>query len=161
MSQKFRIREDSKNRLVYRRVEDLPTRAHQVFRAGFFDFMAALKVEANKEILRKPKAGRTYIARDRSGRKRRHKASAPGESHANLSGTLRRSLSWKVFGWEKAEFGYGVSSNAQNKAPGYAGFVELGTRLMKPRPSLQNAVRATERDVHFDRALDKMIQGFK
>lgn len=157
---KYRVREDSRNRLLYRRVEDLPSRAHQVFRDGFFGYMAALKKKANKEILRKPKGGATYYIRGRNGRRRRHVASAPGESHANLTGTLRRSLSWKVFGWERAEFGYGVSTNASNRAPGYAGFVELGTRMMKPRPSLQNAVRDTERDVHFDRALDKMIRDF-
>lgn len=157
---KFRVRQDSGNRLVYAKVDDLPSRAHQVFRDGFFGYMAALKKEANKEILRKPKGGQTYIVRGRGGRMKRHVSSAPFESHANLTGTLRRSLSWKVIGWQEAEFGYGIASNAMNKAPDYAPMVELGTRFMEPRPSLRNAVRRVGKEVHFDRALDKMVGRF-
>lgn len=159
---KFRVRQDTtNNNLVYREVKDLPSTFHQVFRDGFFGYMRELKKGASKEILRKPKSGVTYIVRTRTGKRRRHVASAPGETHANLTGALRRSLSWKVHGWEKAEFGYGVSTNSKNAAPEYGAFVELGTRFMQPRPSLQNAVKATPRDVHFDRSLDKFVGKLK
>lgn len=157
----FRVREAPDGRLLFKEVKDLPSTIHQTFRDGFFGYMAALKKGASKEILRKPKSGTTYLVRTRGGKRKRHVASAPGETHANLTGRLRRSLSWKVHGWEKAEFGYGVSTNAQNKAPKYGAFLELGTRFMSPRPSLINAVKATNRDVHFDRAVDKMVKGFR
>jgi hypothetical protein len=157
---KFRVRQDiTTNNIVYRAVRDLPSEAHQVFRDGFFSYMKELKKFANKEILRKPKSGKTYTVRV-NGRRRRHVASRPWETHANLTGKLRRSLSWKVQGWERASFGYGISTSSKNKAPKYAPFVEEGTRFMKPRPSLSNAVKLTKRDVHFDRALDKFIKGF-
>lgn len=109
------------------------------------------------EILRKPKGGRTYIRTDRAGRRRRHIASAPGETHANMSGTLRRSLGFKV-NPSQLEFGYGVQSN---DAPEYAGFVEFGTRRMKARPSLQNGIKSQRRNFqnNFEREIGKRLEG--
>jgi HK97 gp10 family phage protein len=101
-----------------------------------------LKRTANKNILSKPKGGKVYIARTRGGRRRRHRSSAPGESHANRSGMLRRSLGWKVNGSKSMEFGYGVDK----PAPDYGKFVEDGTFKMKPRPSLAIAVKQTNRN---------------
>lgn len=109
-------------------------------RQAWFAFGKALLAEANTEILRKPKSGRTYIVRGPSGRKRRHVASAPGETHANLSGDLRRSLSWKVFGTDQMDFGYGVIPG-RDDSPEYASFVEFGTSRMAERPSLNNAIQ--------------------
>jgi len=117
-------------------------------RQGFFSLGKDLKATANEDILRKPKKGHTYIVRGPSGRKRRHVASAPGESHANLSGKLRRSIGWKVSGAENMEFGYGAGPD---EAPDYADFVENGTSRMAARPSLRNAVDKNIRnaEVHF------------
>lgn len=95
------------------------------------------------EILRKPKSGRTYVRRDRLGRRRRHVASAPGETHANRTGKLRRSLGFKVRGHRQLEFGYGA---VKADAPVYAEYVENGTTIMKARPSLQNGIRAENRN---------------
>jgi hypothetical protein len=55
-----------------------------------------LRTATGKEILRKPKGGRVYTSRTRSGARRKHTASAPGETHANFSGTLRRSLDFNM-----------------------------------------------------------------
>lgn len=148
------IRVDERGRTVYREAEAVPNRMQQVFRRGFITFMTALKKRANHEILHGKKTGRWYRVRTASGRRRRHRASAPGETHANLTGALRRSLSWKVHGWERAEFGYGVSTDASNRAPRYAPFVEFGTRRMEPRPTLWNAVAKEEAEPHFRRAFD-------
>lgn len=158
---KFGLREEPGNRLVYRRMEDFSNDAKQVFRNGFFSFMKELKRNANKEILRKPKGGESRIIRTAGGRRRRHVASAPGESHANVTGTLRKSLSWKVKSWHTAEFGYGVASNASSKAPVYGRFLELGTRAMRARPSLRNAVFSTKMDPHFDKALSQFVRKFR
>ena len=53
------------------------------------------------------------------------------------------------------DFGYGVSTTQRNAAPKYAPFVERGTGAMEPRPSLENAITATQRNAerNFNRAL--------
>ena len=111
----------------------------QGIRQGMFDSGHDLINSASKEILRKPKSGRTYIVRSRTGRRRRHVASAPGETHANRSGAARQSLSFQLQGAASFEFGYGVSSG--KVAPEYVEFLEFGTSKMEPRPSLQNAIK--------------------
>lgn len=106
------------------------------------------------EILAKPKGGRTYVSRTRSGSKRRHVASAPGETHANFSGMLRKSLDFKV-SHIQLEFGYGVR---RGDAPDYA-FIEFGTVNMGPRPSIQNGIKSQERNIekNFEREIGKRI----
>ncbi len=114
-----------------------------------------LRTATGKEILRKPKGGRVYTSRTRSGARRKHTASASGETHANLSGTLRRSLDFKVSSRE-IEFGYGVT---KGNAPEYAEFVEFGTKNMKPRPSLQNGIKGERRNFlsNFEREIGKRL----
>ena len=111
----------------------------------------------SKNILKKPKGGRVYIRRDRTGRRRRHIASAPGESIANRTGATRRSLSFKVNPGQ-LEFGYGVD---KGDAPDYAKFPEFGTRNMKPRPSLQIGIKAERRNfqVNIKREVGKRLEG--
>lgn len=109
------------------------------------------------QILKKPKGGRVYVRRDRAGRRRRHIASAPGESIANRTGATRRSLSFKV-NPSQLEFGYGVD---KNDAPDYAEFPEFGTRKMQPRPSLQNGIKSERRNFqnNFEREIGKRLEG--
>lgn len=149
MGEVISVREDRWNGLVYKRVQQTVPKIKQHLRKDMFAYLRDLKTEANREILRKPKSGRTYIIRTPGGRRKRHVASAPGESHANLSGATRRSLSWKVFGWDRAQFGYGVSTNASNVAPVWAPYLEGGTRNAAARPSIGNAVRAVPPSPHF------------
>lgn len=93
----------------------------------------------DKQVLDKSsKTGRIYFRRIKGGRKRRHQASAPGESPANRTGTYRKSFDFNVRGAK--ELAVGVT------AP-YGGFLETGTSRMAPRPGLRNAVRASERDI--------------
>lgn len=148
------------NRRIFDEFGNVDHNMRQSIRRGWFRLGQDLKTEANTEILRKPKGGRVYIRRDKRGRRRRHVASAPGETHANLTGKLRRSISWKVHGHEKLDFGYGIATTAKNKAPVYDKFVEFGTRIMEPRPSLQNAITATQRNAedHFQKELSKTFE---
>lgn len=160
MSAVFEIRDGQGNRRVLARMEgpNFQRATRRGLRQAWFAFAKDLKAEANREILRKPKSGRTYFFRDRAGRRRRHVASAPGETHANRTGALRRSLSWKVQGTDQMEFGYGiVGARTQAPDPGYGSFVEFGTRRMEARPSLGNAVRARQGTaiVHFEREILK------
>ena len=125
--------------------------------AGAYTSAKGLMKTTSAEILKKPKGGRTYIRKGPSGRRRRHIASAPGETHANMSGTLRRSLGFKV-NPRQIEFGYGVD---QGNAPDYAGFVEFGTSRMKARPSLFNGIKAERRNFqnNFSREIGKRLEG--
>jgi len=109
------------------------------------------------QILQKPKGGRLYVSRTRAGRRRRHVASAPGQSHANFSGRLRRSLGFRV-NPRQLEFGYGV---VKNDAPDYGEFVEFGTKNMEPRPSLQNGIKTERRNFqnNFEREIGKRLEG--
>lgn len=111
----------------------------------------------SKEILKKPKGGRTYIRRDKAGRRRRHVASAPGETHANLTGKLRRSLGFRVDP-RQLEFGYGVENG---DAPEYAGPIEFGRRGAAARPSLRNGIKAERRNFqnNFEREIGKRLEG--
>ena len=138
----FDFKEDFQNRKVYIKIAGLRDMTRRSIRHGFFALGKDLKLTTNKDILRKPKSGRTYIRVDRAGRRRRHVASAPGETHANLTGKTRRSLSWQVYGFKSMEFGYGVSGPP---APDYAEALEFGGKN-EPRPSLQNNINAVNRN---------------
>lgn len=130
------LRPGRENKKVLLRIEGLEQLTRRSIRHAWFDLGQALKKTASDNILAKPKHGRTYIIRYRSGRRRRHVASAAGESHANLTGKLRRSLGWKVQGSSSLEFGYGVTRDTVEYAPP----IENGTRRMGARPSLRIAV---------------------
>lgn len=124
--------------------------------AAYTSAKGLMKV-TSAEILHKPKGGKIYIRRDRAGRRRKHRASAPGETHANMTGKLRRSLGFKVNPRE-IEFGYGVE---KSNAPDYAGFVEFGTKRMKARPSLQNNIKSERRNFqnNFESQIGKRLEG--
>lgn len=136
----FEIKEALENASVYVEIENLDHLTKRSIRHGFFEMAKDLRTTANKEILRRDtKTGRVYIIRSKkTGRRRKHRASAPGETHANLSGALRRSLGWIVYDWRGIEFGYGTS--ARKPAPPYSKMLEFGTRGMAARPSLRNAI---------------------
>lgn len=101
-----------------------------------------LKREADNEVLHGRKTGRVYFRRDSIGRRRRHQASAAGESHANVTGTLRKSIGWRAQGLQ-LEYGYGAASL---NAPVYARPIEKGGRRVAARPTLQNSIDAQIRN---------------
>lgn len=144
MAADFEMVIDRGNREVLLRASQMRQLTERSIRHGWFALGRDLRTTANTEILRRPKSGRTYYRRDRIGRRRRHIASAPGETHANMTGAARRSLGWIVRGFRSLEFGYGVST--REPAPPYVPALELGSTRMAPRPSLQNAIEATNRN---------------
>lgn len=143
-------------------IERTPSSTRRAIRQAWFDLGIDLRAEANAEILRKPKGGRVYVVRGPGGRRRRHVASAPGETHANLTGRLRKSISWKVHGTDSMEFGYGISTRPSEDAPEYDEHVEFGTSRMEPRPSLDNAIEAKQGDAerNFVDAMDRAFKEF-
>lgn len=146
-------------------IEGMGEQLDQVMRHGWYGLMRAIRDEARKEILRRPKGGRTYIIRTKSGKRhRRHVASAPFETHANITGKTRKSIGFKVHGTERAEFGYGASGRSQTTEWGE--YLEFGTRNMAPRPSLANAIDKVLKtdetsyfDVEFSRRFERANSG--
>ncbi len=149
--------EGRQNDAVFLRIEGLDKLTKRGIRQARFKIGHGLIGAASREILKGPKTGIVYIRRDKIGRRRRHVSSAPGETHANRSGTLRKSLSFQLRGSHAMEFGYGVSS--AKTAPDYDGWVEFGTTKMKPRPSLFNAIRSEQGNTlqHFQKEIDKEL----
>jgi hypothetical protein len=128
------------NREVFLSLETATERQRQGIRRGFFRLGKRLDKDARRGINRGRKTGVRRRVTTRTGRRRWHIASAPGESHANVTFKLRDSLGWKVRGFERMDFGYGVATQWRKRAPRYASYVEEGTARMAARPSIQNAI---------------------
>ncbi len=69
-------------------------------RFGLYNLGQTMRDSASAEMLRKNKTGRVYRYRGR-----RHRASARGETAANRSGRMRRSLDFVVQGSTQMQFG--------------------------------------------------------
>lgn len=85
--------------------------------------------EVKRLIMTGPKTGRMYGS---------HQASAPGEPPANKTGRLVNSSSYKLRGSYQMEVGEDAS---------YAGFLENGTKKMRPRQHLIRAINNKARDL--------------
>lgn len=163
----FSMTPGHQNVAIFKRLEFVEATTREQVRKAWFALGKDLKSSANRAILKKPRAGRKYRVRSRStGRRRTHIASRPGESHANLSGDLRRTIGWTVQGTESLDFGYGVAEGrgkgkaAEARAPTeYGRAMELGfpPRNLEARPTLANAIQDTQRTVEreFQRAMDE------
>lgn len=152
------IKLDPKSRTGVKTLKNLDRLTRSGIEYAAYSIAVQMRKTTNKEILRKPKGGKTYFIRTQNGARRRHVASAPYETHANMTGRLRKSLGFRV-SFRELEFGYGVQ--VREKAPFYAKFVEFGTRKMAPRPSLKNGINASDRDMqsYFDREIGKRLEG--
>ena len=151
----IKVRSNPRNAAEWDNLAHIKQEYRQGIRRGWLELGKALKKEARDEITHGRKTGNVYRVRSRTGKTtRRHQASAPGESHANVTHTLRDSIGWKVLGFSRREFGYGVTGRP---TPKYAPFVEYGTfgsagrsggrsSRMMPRPTLKNAIDARERE---------------
>ena len=151
------IEVDRKSRKVIHKIENLRDLTKSGVEFAAYTSSKGLMKTINAEILHKPKGGRVYVIRSATGRRRRHRASAPGETHANLTGKLRKSLGFKV-NPNQLEYGYGVE---KNDAPDYAERIEFGTKKKKDaRPSLQNGLKSERRNFqnNFEREIGKRLE---
>ena len=141
------------NEKILLNTKDIAKQTRRGIRQGFFQLGSELKKTANRQILKKPKSGRTYLIR-RGKTRRRHVASAAGESPANISGEYRRSINFKLIGSTKLIFGAG------NSDVPYADFLETGTKNMESRPGLGNAVKSVQRNArrYFSSNIEKFIK---
>ncbi len=126
-------------------------RNRQAVRQFFFAYAKDLVASTRHDVLKGRKYGRVYynVRLPGGGIKRRHRASSPRQTHANLSGNMLRALGFKVHGIESMEFGYGTGWD--DPAPIYSQYVIEGTANahaggggMKPRPDLKNAIRKNQ-----------------
>lgn len=152
----FRQDDVFENRKVYINLSNIDLDSARAVRQGFFNIGRSLKSTANKNILDKSKkTGRVYIRRDKAGRRRRHRASAPGETHANMTGALRKAVAWKVKGAEELIFRYGAAGGKE--PPVYAAAIEFGKKdgTLLARPSLENAINEITRnaEAYFEEAI--------
>lgn len=157
----IKVKEDrSGNSKTFVKIEGTQRLTRKAIRQTWFAVGKDLEATASREILRHPKRGRVYIIRTRGGRRRRHVASAPGESHANISGRTRRSIGWKVQGVSTMQFGYGVATTGSTAPTKHGPFLEFGTDRMDPRPSLKNSIDANQRNVetHFKVAMGRALR---
>lgn len=136
------LQSDRANQQVFAQLNGLEDRTRRGVRRFWFALGKSLLKSFNAEVLRKPKSGRVYKIR-RGKVRRRHVASAPGESPANLSGNYRKSAGYQIRGMMEMQFG----AEAE-----YAGFLENGTSRMRARPGLGNAVRDTQGEAQLDAA---------
>lgn len=135
----FKFKADKKNPSVELQIENLAQRTKRGIRQGFFQLGSALKVDMNAEVLKKNKTGRVYIVRTSrgrrgTGRRRRHRSSAPGQTPANLTGNYRRAIGYQIHGSDSLEFG--IRDDVD-----YGDFLESGTSRMSPRPGVGNTVK--------------------
>lgn len=142
----------SGNNRVFIQVDDLDNRTQRGIRQGFFRLGDELVRTLRKQVLEKNKRGRTYIRRDRAGRRRRHIASAPGQTPANRTGNYRKNADYKLRGSKQLEFGI------LEGAP-YATFLENGTSRMAARPGLGNSVKENQRNARtfFESSIEREL----
>lgn len=146
------------NRMSLRILEHLGVMTRRGIRQGFFRLGDDLVKEARRSIIKGPKTGRLYRI---PGRRRRHRASAPGEPPANLSGALQKSIDYQIRGWDRMEFGSRPQMvNGQTRlsnTANYARAQELGNPKgnLAPRPFLAPAVDKMSRNArrHFRREI--------
>lgn len=139
----FDIRLDESSKNVVLSLQNLDKATTRGMRQGFYFLGRDLKEDANKNILAKPRSGRTYKY---SGR--RHVASVEGESFANRSGAARRTLGFQVSGADQLEFGFRAGSSTI-----YTKFLEESLN----RPTLKIAVEQNHRNAqkHFEREIER------
>jgi HK97 gp10 family phage protein len=85
-----------------------------------------------KSITTGSKSGNQYYSNGR-----RHQASSPGQSPANNTGELVKSISYK-----KTKNGSETIIDAE-----YAGYLEYGTSKMRPRPFILPAIQKLKKDL--------------
>jgi HK97 gp10 family phage protein len=147
----MKFKEDSRNKAVYLKIKSIEHDVQRGIRQGYYRLGKQLVKYTSKKMLEKPKSGRTYYIY-KGNRTRKHVASAPWEYPAQMTaGTgLRSTLDFKVHGSKQLEFG-------AKKV--YAKYLELGTKRMKPRKFLRDAIKDNigNAQMYFDQEIKKYM----
>ena len=146
------------NARVFRQMAAMPKNFKKGLRIGFEEAADAHHDTIVRDLNDKAsKEGLLYLARVR-GTLIKHRASAPGQTAATLSGDYERSVGTKVSGGDTMSFGAGVDY-AKKLELGFTTTVPIpglfllsrsgsksGTVKVQPRPSLTNTVKKEERN---------------
>ncbi len=116
------------NNLTVRGLERYARKNRKKTEEALYASALVVQNEARRLVVQGPKTGRTYIKR----RTIAHRASAPGEPPASDTGTLVRNI---IVNAEFHANRIRVIANTN-----YAGFLEWGTRRIKPRPFMFRAL---------------------
>ena len=138
-----------KNRRVLAQIVNSPNATKRGIRNAFYLIGKELTKQSRDLIKNPPKTGRIYKLK---GRKKRHRASAPGQAPANRRGTLRRNVGFQVNGDIEMDFGV-------RPLVDYGKFLELGTAKMKKREFLIRAINEKRKDTenYFNGNLNKNL----
>lgn len=137
-------------RKVLNDIERLPKNIAKGLADGFEEMGAGLVRTLRNSILNEPKYGREYRIKQ-GGVRRLHRASAPKQTPALITGEYDKATFYKPHGKRGLTFG--------NTAP-YAADLELGRPNMEARPGLLNAITASIRNsrLYLENNLDKNIR---
>ncbi len=157
----FKIEGAEHNEEVILNIKGINNMTKSGITTAFYNIGKDLRIDAKKEIKKKNKTGRLYIV-NRQGRIVLHRASAPGEYPANLSGGLAASISTNVVGSNRLEFGSRniIAKTGKAKQINYGKFLERGTRKIKPRPFLLPTIKRNfdKIETHFNYQIQKQIK---
>lgn len=156
----FKIEGAPHNIEVMLRIKNIAKMTKKGVRKAFYNIGKDLRKDTRKEIKKKNKTGRLYII-NRAGRIVLHRASAPGQYPANLSGGLAQSISYNTVGSDRLEFGSRniISKKGKAKQIEYGKWLERGTKKIKPRPFLLPTIKSNfnKIETHFNTQIRKEI----
>lgn len=149
---------------ITQRVAGVGALTKKSLRSAMFSISRDLKKTAADGILEKPKHGNLYLV-ELKGRLVKHRASAPHEDPAELTGALRRSLKTNIIGSNELEFGAGNEAHAP-----YARALELGALIrlrtgvtirIEPREFLKRSIRKNNRNIvaTINKKLQEQLKG--
>lgn len=156
----FQFKTDKQSKQVLLSMNKLAEQNREAIEAGFFELGDDLVRTAENQAFNEPKKGRTYLnVQDAAGRiiKEKHRASAPGQSPAVVTGEYVDSFGYQVSGGEKMVFG-NSADHAKELEEGRLRPAP-GESFMEPRPGLGNAVEANIRNGQkiFERQIEKHL----
>ncbi len=128
----FSLKPDKATKKVLLDIGKLDKDIKKGIKSGLQELGANMVRTGENQALNEPKYGREYKRKGRT-----HRASAPGQSPALDTGNYFKNFDYESHSWKSMEFG----NNAD-----YAEFLEFGTKRMEPRPGVENAVIATQRN---------------
>jgi HK97 gp10 family phage protein len=142
----FKILPGAGNTVFEVKVKNLSKDFKNGIRKAFYFAGKDFKATANEEIKRK-KTGTVYKYKGR-----KIAAGAAFDYPANRSGANRRSIDFKVEGYDTLEFGAGTN---------YSPYLEQGTGKMKPRPFLKPSIKKNEQKLcgHLRNKIGNAISG--
>lgn len=171
----FKITGPQTNEKVMLNIKNIGKLTKEGLQKAFYKIGNDLKKDVKKEIMKKPKHGRLYVTNGRL-----HRASAPGEAPANLSGALEKAIDFDVVGNNKLDFGvranvkYGkdleIGSKRFISGNFFGGTLEVlptgqtvrlrpGVKPVLPRPYLLPAIKKnfSKMETHFEDQIKNSI----